>query len=139
MVFYAAEHGPTSVAEVFQQTRVIDRRSREPWLAAFRLARPVWLLDLTGSWPTRAGASMALSSGTRARARRWSRAIYDAFETVDGLYYPSSMDGNRPAVAFYERSRDALPGAPTFHRPLADPALLVPLQRVAADFGYGIV
>jgi len=32
---------------------------------------------------------MALASGQRARARRWSQAIYEAFPQVDGLLYGS--------------------------------------------------
>lgn len=49
------------------------------------------------------------------------------------------MAANRPSVALYERSLDAVPRAPVFHRPLADPALLSVLKTVAKDFGYGLV
>lgn len=136
---YSAEDGPTCLAEVFQDTRVIDRTAHDPWLAGFELEQPLSLLDLTGTWPTRAGASMALSSGARPRAQRWSRAIYDAYPRVQGLYYPSSMHGNRPAVALYERATSGLPSAPIFHRSLVDPALLPVLSRVANDIGYGLV
>lgn len=138
-IFYAAFQGPTCLAEVFQQTRVVDRVSHDPWMVALVLAAPVELLDLTGPWPTRAGASMALNTGPRPRARRWSQVIYDAYPQVAGLYYPSSMYGNRPAVAFYERALGALPAQPSFHRSLADPALLVPLKRAAQELGYGLV
>jgi hypothetical protein len=62
-ILYAAITGMTPFAEVFQETRVIDRRRNAPWLVAFDLARPLELLDLTDSWPTRAGASMAINSG----------------------------------------------------------------------------
>ena len=44
-------------------TRVIDRTAHDPWLVAFELLQPLNLLDLTGVWPTRAGASMALNTG----------------------------------------------------------------------------
>ncbi|MDP9122879.1 MAG: RES family NAD+ phosphorylase [Acidobacteriota bacterium] len=138
-VLYAAGHGPTGLAEVFQDTRVIDRTARDPWLAGFQLAVPLTLLDLAGSWPTRAGASMALSSGARPRAQRWSRAIYEVYPDLAGLYYPSSMAGNRPAVALYERALPGIPRSPIFHRPLVDPALLSLLSRVARDIGYGLV
>lgn len=138
-IFYAADHGPTCLAEVFQETRVIDRVLREPWLVGFRLARPVAVLDCTGAWPTRAGASMNLSSGPRPRARAWARAIYQALPEVEGLYYPSSMHGNLPCVALFERSADALPGTPTFHRPLAHPALSSRLRVAAARLGYLLV
>ncbi len=129
----------TPFAEVFQETRVIDRRRNAPWLVAFDLGRPLELLDLTDSWPTRAGASMAINSGPRPKARRWSQRIYEAYPTIEGLSYPSSMDGNRPAVALYERALDALPARPVFHRALADPALSVAVIRAARRFGYAVV
>jgi len=138
-VLYAAEHGPTCLVEVFQDTRVIDRAARSPWLVAFATARELTLLDLTGPWPTRAGTSMALATGPRPRARRWARAIHDAYPSVEGLYYPSSMAANRPALALFERAESALPRAPLFHRPLTDPALLTVLKKVSREYGYGLV
>ena len=138
-ILYAAEEGPTCLAEVFQDTRVIDRVARYPWLVGFAIRKPLTLLDLAGTWPTRAGASMALNSGPRPRAQRWSRAIYEAYPDIDGLYYPSSMHANRPAIALYERGVRAFPATPVFHRPLIDPALLSVLRRVAYDLGYGLV
>jgi RES domain-containing protein len=138
-ILYCASEGPTCLAEVFQETRVIDRSARDPWLAAFKLIQPLTLLDLTGSWPTRAGASMAISTGPRPRAQRWAQAIYEAYRDVQGIHYPSSMHANRPAVALWERGAEALPPMPVFHRPLLDPALLPVLSRVAHDIGYGLV
>ena len=138
-ILYAAASPLTCIAEVFQATRVIDRGSASPWLVAFDLARDVPLLDLTGRWPTRAGASMAIGSGPRPRARRWSRAIYDAYAGVEGLVYASSMHANRPALALYERAQAALPGAPAFHRALSDPALVPRLNAAAAALGYRLV
>ncbi|MFQ6755308.1 RES family NAD+ phosphorylase [Cereibacter sphaeroides] len=123
-------------AEVFQETRIIDLTGRAPWFAVFALARPLTLLDLTGPWPTRAGASAAIASGPKARARRWSRVFYEAFPAIDGLLYPSSMGGNAPVMALYERARPALPDSPDFHRALADPALRVPVLRAAGVIGY---
>lgn len=138
MIFYCAVHGPTCFAEVFQDIRVIDRSADDPWLVGFGLARDLTLLDLTGTWPTRAGASMAINSGPRPRAQRWSQAIHEAYPDIEGLYYPSSMHGNRPTLALYERALTALPRAPIFHRPLGDPALLSVLRHVAWDLGYGL-
>jgi hypothetical protein len=138
-ILYAARRPTTCIAEVFQQTRTIDRAARGPWLVRFELQREVEVLDLTGVWPTRAGASMAINSGQRARAQRWSRAIYGAYPNVDGLLYGSSMHANQPAVALYERAQNALPAAPTFNRALADPALFYRLQVAAADLGYRLV
>ena len=138
-ILYCAAEGPTCLAEVFQETRVIDRAARDPWLAAFDLAESLSLLDLSGAWPTRAGASMALSTGPRARSRRWAQAIYSAYPDSQGIYYPSSMHANRAAIALWERGARAIPPRPVFHRPLVDPALLPVLSRVARELGYGLV
>jgi len=138
-VLYAAASGPTSLAEVFQDTRIIDRNRRGPWLVGFELTRSVDLLDLTGNWPTTAGASMAINTGPRGRARRWSRAVYAAYPSIQGLYYCSSMDANQPAIALYERATSALPASPVFHRALADPLIAPTISRAALRFNYGVV
>jgi hypothetical protein len=138
-VAYLAENAETCFAEVFQETRVIDRSRHDPWLVAFELVRPVTLLDLTGPWPTHAGASMAINSGPRPRAQRWSRAIYEAYPEIEGLHYASSMDANRPAIVLYERAAAALPASPSFHRALADPTLLASIVRVAERFNYAVI
>jgi hypothetical protein len=135
-ILYAATLVATCFAEVFQDTRTIERSRQRPWLAGFELARTLPLLDLTGTWPTRAGASMAVSSGRRDRARAWSRRIYEDYAEVEGLYYPSSMGGNQPIVALFERGRAALPARPVLHRALADPALNAAIVQAAADFDY---
>jgi RES domain-containing protein len=138
-ISYAAAAPPTCLAEYFQATRVIDRAAGAPWLVGFRTARAVRLLDLAGEWPTKAGASMAINTGIRARARRWSRAIYAAYPDVEGLRYASSMHANQPAYALYESARSAMPAAPAFHRALLDGALLGRLNAAAAALGYGLV
>jgi hypothetical protein len=137
-ILYGATEIQTCLAEVFQEGRHVDRAFREPWLVGFEVTRDLRLLDLSGVWPTRAGASMNINSGPRDRARAWSACIHEAYPAAEGLWYASSMHANRPAVALYERAQDALPGRPTAHRALADPILLVPLQRAAADLGYAL-
>jgi hypothetical protein len=129
----------TCVAEVFQDTRLVDTRRNEPWLAAFTLMEDVALLALTGKWPTRARASANINSGPRPRCRRWSRVIYDAYPDLNGLCYASSMNGNKPAVALYERASNALPRSPVLNRPLSDAPLLIPLKRIAAELGYDLI
>ena len=135
-VLYAALDVPTCIAEAFQATRTIDRTRRTPWLVGFRTTAPLRLLDLHSAWPTRAGASMALCSGRRDRARRWAQAVYTAYPTARGLWYPSSMYAARPCVALYERAQDAMPARPSLHLALADPRLDTPLQHVAVDISY---
>ncbi len=138
-VLYVGLSVQTCVAEVFQDTRVIDRARRSRWLAGFRLARELRLLDLSGAWPTRAGASQAISSGSRERARAWARAIHAAFPDVDGLWYRSSMDGGRPAIAVNERAEGALAPHPDVHVPLTHPGLALPLARIGRMLGYLLV
>lgn len=141
-ILYAAtgaEAATTCLAEVFQERRSANLRRDEPWLACFVLAGDVTLLDLTGRWPTRAGASTAINSGPRPRTRRWSRAIYEAYPVIQGLLYASSMNAGKPAVALYERGEDALPAHTTFNEPLSHPVLLPALRRVAVDLGYSLI
>lgn len=138
-VLYAAAAPLTCLAEVFQDTRTIDRRRSAPWLVAFELARPAVLLDLSSRWPTQAGASMAINSGPRPRARRWSQAIHAAYPGVQGLLYPSSMNANAPAYALYERATGAIPPRPVFHRAVADAALTAAIVRAGTRLGYAVV
>ena len=113
-ILYAAGEIVTCLAEVFQETHIIDREARSPWLVAFRMTRPIVLLDLSGTWPTQAGASMAISSGPRPRAQEWSRVIYDSYPQVEGLYYASSMHANLPAAALYRAGRGRAAARPDF-------------------------
>ena len=135
-IFYGADCGPTCIAEVFQDPPVIDRQHRQPALAAFYLAQDLELLDVTGAWSTRARASMAISSGSRKRAREWSRAIYQAYPHLSGIRYASSMNANLPAFALYERAAPAIPPSPAIDLPLSHVGLAGMLARAAADFGY---
>ncbi|MEQ1564515.1 MAG: RES domain-containing protein [Myxococcota bacterium] len=114
----------------------MERVPRAPAWVAFDTVSDLRLLDLTGTWPTRAGASMAINTGRRDRARRWSQAMYAAFPNVDGLWYPSSMYANQPCVALYERAQASLPRNPVFHRLLADPAVLRRLKGACVAVNY---
>ena len=135
-VLYGARDLTTCVAEVFQGSRLVDRVGADRCLAGFRLTRPVRLLDLTGDWPTRAGASQALASGPRPRAQAWARAIYEAYPSIDGIWYPSSMHRGHPAVVLFERAQQALPPSPDLDVPLSHPGLLPDLVRAAGSLGY---
>jgi hypothetical protein len=137
-IIYGALRVYTCFAETFQATRTIERSRNDPWLACFRLEQAVSSLDLTGTWPTKAGASMAISSGRRDRARAWSRRIYEDYTQVDGLYYPSSMDGNQPAVALYERAANAFPNRLLFHRALAEGGVNHAVFKAALLFNYAV-
>lgn len=138
-IYYAGTEITTCLAEIFQDTRTIDRESEAVALVGFELRLAVDLLDLTGAWPTRAGASMVSSSGPRSRSRLWARAVYESYPDIQGIYYPSSMHANRPAIALFERAAPAIASVPVVHRPLSDPALLADLDRSARLLGYRLV
>ena len=139
-VLYAADDPITCLAEVFQKTRVMNRWHKEPWLVGFETDKPMRLLDLTGSFPTRAGASMGLMTGPRSVSRTWARAFHDSWPEIDGLYYPSSMHASRPAIVLNERAREAgvMPEQASFHRSLGDPAILSILRNAACSLGYAL-
>ena len=133
---YLALDGITPLAEVFQDTRVIDRAARSPWLVAYELAADLVLLDLTGTYPTRAGASMLINCGSRPRARAWSRTFYDAYPQIQGLYYASCMHKSSPSLVLYERVAGVIPTQPSFHRALSDKALRLTLRNAAVTLNY---
>ena len=137
-VLYCAPDVDTCVAEVFQSTRRIDRTRNAPWLVVFALREAVALLDLRGGFATTIGASTAIHSGPRARARAWARELYDAYPDIQGLYYGSSMNGHAPAVVLNDRAQRAIPEHPQFHRALNDDMLVEVLQRTAVRLSYGL-
>jgi RES domain len=130
----------TSVAEVYQQTSIVDRTYRRPQLVVFQPRRTLRLLDLTGLWPTRAGASQEISSGPKDVTQAWARAIHEAFPDLDGLWYRSSMDSGDPAVCLWEPpAGDALPTNPDVLLPLDYPGLDLPLGRICEALNYTLM
>ena len=114
---YLAASPVTCLAEVFQKTRTIHRTHRMPALVGFAVTCSLRLLDLTGAFPTRIGASMERMSGARSVGRSWAKGLYVAFPEAHGLAYPSSMHGNAVAVVLNDRANSAGPllRSPGFH------------------------
>jgi hypothetical protein len=137
-VLYCAPDVDTCAAEVFQSTRRIDRTRNAPGLVVFALREVVTLLDLRSVFATTIGASTAIHSGPRTRARAWARQLYDAYPDIQGLYYGSSMNGHSPAIVLNDRARRAVPEQPQFHRSLNDDMLVEVLQRIALRLSYGL-
>ena len=137
-VTYASLDVATVLAEAFQQTRVVDAHRRAPYLTGWRPARTLTLLDLTGTWPIRNGASHTLTTGPKSVCRAWARAIDEQWPDLDGLWTVSTMTG-RPTVALFTAAADAFPRRPAFSRPLSTPALRGALLHAAADIGYRVV
>ena len=138
-ILYAAGDLTTAIAEVFQGTGVIDVLTGDPYLAILRTARPITLLDLRSDWPTRAGASQALASGSHASARSWSRSVWEDHPSVEGIAWHSAMHHDGTAYALYERAADALETDPVTNLPLAMKGLALPLTHAADLLGFGLV
>lgn len=138
-VLYAALDAKTAVAEAFAERRTVHTSAERPYIAAFRCTSDLRLLDLGSDWPTRAGGSQLISSGPRASARAWSRAIHEEFADLDGLAYPSSMSGHSSNIALYQRAEPAFPSSPEANLPLDHPALRADLIRWADELGYAFV
>ncbi|CAM3391938.1 RES family NAD+ phosphorylase [Kibdelosporangium persicum] len=130
----------TSLAEVFQSTSIVDRSTRRPHLVVFRPQRTLRLLDLSGLWPTRAGASQELSSGSKTLTQAWARAIRAAHPELDGVWYRSSMDGGEPAICLFDPpAGTAIPPAPDMLLPLDHPGLDLPLGRICEELNYTLL
>jgi hypothetical protein len=141
-IMYLASGGQaakTCLAEVFQEKRVIDRNSKLPVYVGFALDADIQLLDLSGNFVTKLGASTAIHSGPRAKTRRWAQRLYDAYQQIDGLLYCSSMNGNAPAIALFERGADAIPASNLIHRELRDSAMASVVTLTAREIGYQVV
>ncbi len=130
------EAAKTCLAEVFQEKETIDRNSRLPVYVGFALEAEICLLDLSGNFVTTLGASTAIHSGTRSRTRRWAQKLYDAYPQIDGLLYCSSMNGNAPAIALFERGAGAIPPNNLIHRELRDSAMASVITMTAHELDY---
>ena len=139
-VMYLALNPVTCLAEVFQKTRTIHRTHKKPALVGFAVTSSLNLLDLTGEFQTRIGASMALMTGSRSVGRNWARALHASYPEAQGFAYPSSMHANALAIVLNERTdaAEALPRSPGFHKTLDDPGMITLLKNAARRLGYVI-
>jgi hypothetical protein len=137
-VLYAAADVATSLAGVYQTTRVIDTRAGAATLTAWQPQRRLRLLDLSGTWLLRNTASAALLAAPRSICRRWARAIYTTWPELDGLYVPSALTG-RPNIVLWNTAADSVPTMPSFSRPLTHPLVWSIAEAGAAEIGYRIL
>lgn len=139
-IIYAATDIVTALAESFQLKRAVNRAANQPWLVSAQSSCDLSLLDLTDTFPVRAGGSMKLVSGATAYSQNWSRAFYECYPAIHGLYYPSSLT-NRPVMGLYEHasSLDPFEFPPRFHRALNDALLLEPLRNACREIGYDLI
>lgn len=136
-VLYFGLSARTGIAEIYQATSTVDRITRAPHVVLMRPARTLRLLDLTGLWPTRMGASQEIATGPKKITQVWARAIRSAYPDLDGVWYPSSMDSGNPAVCLWDPPAvSALPEDPDLLLPLTHPGLDMPLARVCNELNY---
>lgn len=133
-VTYTALDIATCVAEVFQTRRLI-RADDAVQLTSWTPTRELQLLDLTGGWALRNGASYSLHAAPKSTCRAWAHAIRETWPDLDGLYVPSTLTGE-PNVVLFEPARDSFPTTPAFSRPLGSPAVFDVLDRIADRLGY---
>lgn len=137
-VLYAAFDIATSLAEVYQTTRLIDTRTGAPALTGWQPQRPLRLLDLSSTWLLRNGASTALLAASRSTCQHWACAIYTSWPDIDGLYTPSPLTG-RSNTVLRNAAADSLPAMPAFSRPLTHPLVWSIAQAAAAQIGYHLL
>ena len=76
--------------------------------AAIAPTRDLHLLDLTGDGPVRMGIPSDVARGARqSLARRWSVAFHEHPAQIDGILYPSRLNGEQN-IAVYDRAIPAL-------------------------------
>lgn len=137
-VMYVAATFDTALAEVFQAARtVLPSAPNRPYLTVWQPDRALRLLDITGSWPIRNGASHALNTGPHAVCRAWARAIAAHPARVDGLRYTSSMTGGAAAALFLPAA-DSFPEYPELSIALTHPGLAHAVHGAAGRVGYRI-
>lgn len=85
-VLYAASDVTTSLAEVFQGRRSLTL-SDDRALAGWEPTRALRLLDLTGTWAVRNGASASLHAADKSTCRAWAREIRDRWPASTGCTF----------------------------------------------------
>ena len=73
-------------------------------LAELRFAKPLTLVDLTGSGLAAIGADSRLSSGDYKTAQRWSRAIWGHPRQPQGILYSSRHNPKLLCAAIFDRA-----------------------------------
>lgn len=140
-IWYAAQSPISALAETFGADRTIYRTRGAPHLTGIQFTRDLTLLDVapggTGSWPTRAGATFALSTAPHTETQPWARAVAAAFPDLDGIHYSSRLSGER-CIALYLPAITAIPAHPVFSQPLTAPGLQVRITTAADAIGYAV-
>jgi RES domain len=141
-VWYGASTPDAALGEAFQVDRTIDRELDRPYLTGLSFIRPLVVLDLAvdsqGAWATRAGGTLAISTGLHGVTQHWARNIVEAFPDLDGLRYNSRFAG-APCLALYLPAVTAMPARPKLSLPLTHPDLASRIAGAANRLGYSVV
>ncbi|MBW4619403.1 MAG: RES family NAD+ phosphorylase [Cyanosarcina radialis HA8281-LM2] len=124
---YGRVHGARGVAEA-----VLKQRN----LFAIASARPLVLVDLTGSNLVKLGADARISSGSYSIARAWAQAIWQHPLQVDGVRYRSRHDDERLCCGLFDRVRPHLSEQNLGNLVDSHPLLL---SEILARYDYGLL
>ena len=138
-IYYAAKTLSCCVAEIFGDTRLIDRPHLR--VAMPVVTRALRLLDLRGTAAMGAGTIAALSGeGDRALTQAWSRYFYEEPSRIrcDGLVYRGAHNAEA-AHALFERAKDGLKCCSADVIDLDDPLLRPELLHIAYRHGMDVL
>jgi hypothetical protein len=136
-VAYFGADWQVCLAEVFQQTRIVDSRTNDPFLTGISPSRTLQLIDLRGLWPLTVGASHHINTARKDHRRAWARAIRRAWPHADGLVSTGITAGTM--ITLYNPGRDALGQHAVFDRPLADEAIEDHIAAATAQISYDLI
>ena len=105
-------------------------------LAQINVARPLRLVDLTGSGLAQLAADNELASWPPEVAQRWSLAFHKHPDQPDGLLYRARHDPARLCAAIFNRAGVAL--TVTSLGGLADPGQLARLGLLLDEYKFGL-
>ncbi|MGI8947688.1 MAG: RES family NAD+ phosphorylase [Ornithinimicrobium sp.] len=135
-VMYAAPEVTPTLGEVFVHRRAITLSAAHA-LVGWTPTRALELLDLTGTWAVRNGASASLHAAPRSTCRRWAQAIRETWPELDGLRAPSTIT-LRPMVVLFAPALDSFPDGPALARALDHPDLSGVFVDAADSLGWAI-
>jgi hypothetical protein len=86
------------------QVEIAESELADRLYGQIRLREELQLLDLTGDGPVRMGIPSDVARSSRqALSRKWSVAFHDHPDRVDGIIYPSRLNGETN-LAIYDRA-----------------------------------
>ena len=139
-VLYLAADAHCAFVETFGQSTGINTVTTdalaERSLSRVEAARPLRLVDLTGSGLARLGADERLCAGDHLVAQRWALALWRHPAAPDGLLYRARHDPARFCAAVFDRAQPALRAVPVGG--MLDPAQGSLLGDILDTYGFGL-